>query len=164
MDPEGSVVQTRPFRVGPAPFFERIRSGFLEFRAHRPRVAPADRCPLLGEGGEPAAVHCGLLASCSTPTRSCSEELLRRSTLADSASEDLVTWDKTAPATGSTLAAEQEESSSSPQCINAPSPSRFPAGSNGTATAGTSQRGTARSESEAPRAGASRTGCSLRGT
>ncbi|CAG04662.1 unnamed protein product, partial [Tetraodon nigroviridis] len=104
----------------------------------------------------------------STPTRSCSEELLQHSTpLAanDSASQDVITSDKTALAMGATLAAEEEESLTSPQCINTPSPSHFPAGSNGSAAADTSrQQGKAWSESEDLRGGASWTECGLRGT
>lgn len=138
---------------------------FLDLCRYKSSVAPAEK-PRLVINRQPYIWVCS--AFCSTPTRSCSEELLQHSTpLAanDSASQDVITSDKTALAMGATLAAEEEESLTSPQCINTPSPSHFPAGSNGSAAADTSrQQGKAWSESEDLRGGASWTECGLRGT
>lgn len=116
----------------------------------------------------------------STPTRSCSEELFQHSTplaAKDSASQDVITPDKSAPALqqeaesvgtaviGAKLVAAQEESLTSPQCTGTPSPSHFLPGSTGLATTAKSrQQGQAWSENEDPRGGASWTECSLRAT
>lgn len=116
----------------------------------------------------------------STPTRSCSEELFQHSTplaARDSASQDMITPDKNAPALqqeagsvgtaviGAKLVAGQEESLTSPQCSSTPSPSHFLPGSTGLATTAKSQQqGQAWSENEDPRGGASWAECSLRAT
>ncbi|XP_056898973.1 LIM and calponin homology domains-containing protein 1 isoform X4 [Takifugu flavidus] len=117
---------------------------------------------------------------CSTPTRSCSEELFQHSTplaAKDSASQDVITPEKNAPALqqeagsvgtaviGAKLVTGQEESLTSPQCTSTPSPSHFLPGSTGLATTAKSrQQGQAWSENEDPRGGASWTECSLRAT
>lgn len=152
---------------------------FFHLCHHKSFVAPAVKLPLLIEGDNcpPYILVCSAL--CSTPTHSCSEELLQHSTslaAKDSANQDVVTLDKKAPALkqemasvgtsaiGAKLLAEQE-SLTSPQNTCIPSPSHFLPGSTGLATTDTSQhQGKARSESEDPPGGASRMEHSLRAT